>query len=353
MFGLFEQKRVSSLERRIKALSNDLDRVRFRYSLLVELSQMIDSAKDMPEVINVAQQAVGAVSLAVAVSTALINPKNQLVLWGGSGFQNFAAEKQVFALNYTDSPMWTVYLTGKPYYGTVTDLSVMAVQAAFPLSANNRVLGVLGIHKCKELDHDDILFIETLCRQVGLALQNAINLRMVEQKAKVFEEKATVDAMTQIYNRAYMQDRFPQEISAAKHRKTPLTILAFDVDKFKVFNDTYGHTFGDIVLKDVARLLTKCIRENDVPVRYGGEEFLAILPDTPVEKGAVLAERLRKAVETHQFIDPDRGITARVTISIGVAEWDGVADVKQFIEAADARLYKAKETGRNRVVAVG
>jgi diguanylate cyclase (GGDEF)-like protein len=141
----------------------------------------------------------------------------------------------------------------------------------------------------------------------------------------------------------------PTEIAYARRHKTPLTLLMFDVDHFKQVNDKHGHVAGDYVLQTLASIVTGTLRAEDIFARYGGEEFAVLCRSAPLEKGAVLAERLRAKVET--FLFNHHGTRIAVTISLGVAAFVDNADAQtQFISEADAALYRAKRSGRNRVV---
>ena len=130
----------------------------------------------------------------------------------------------------------------------------------------------------------------------------------------------------------------------------PLCLLITDIDHFKKFNDTYGHQQGDIVLKETARLLKESVRKIDLAARYGGEEFAVILPETDIENAKMVAERIRKKIE--EFKVPGQNEPLHVTVSVGVAQYEPEKDTekKDFIEHADKALYKAKDSGRNRVV---
>jgi len=128
-------------------------------------------------------------------------------------------------------------------------------------------------------------------------------------------------------------------------------VIMSDIDFFKKFNDTYGHLTGDMVLRESASFFKKTIRETDIAARYGGEEFAIILPDTELQDAISIARRLRYGIEAHDFQGPDCPL--HVTISLGVAEYlpDMDATESDLIKRADMALYKAKELGRNRIVA--
>ncbi len=163
-------------------------------------------------------------------------------------------------------------------------------------------------------------------------------------------DAALHDGLTKAYNKRHFLDRLLVEISYAKRRVTPLSVLMLDVDNFKQVNDRHGHVAGDHVLATIAQIVRGTLRAEDLFARYGGEEFSVLCRDTELGKATLLAGRLRAKVETFAF--EHNGKKIPVTVSIGVAVWKENADTPlQVIADADAALYEAKRGGRNRVVA--
>lgn len=156
-----------------------------------------------------------------------------------------------------------------------------------------------------------------------------------------------VDGLTGVNNKRFLMDTLEREIPRARRHERPLTLLMFDIDHFKKVNDTYGHLAGDYVLKELATVVKSRLRPDDTIGRYGGEEFAAILPETPLDGGGRIAEELRGLIERHQFVF--EGETMPVTISVGVAQLADGWDVLRFVKQADERLYAAKRAGRNQV----
>jgi two-component system cell cycle response regulator len=160
---------------------------------------------------------------------------------------------------------------------------------------------------------------------------------------------ASTDGLTEVYNHRTFQERLTQEIARANRYSRPLSVLMIDVDHFKVYNDTYGHPQGDIVLQDLARLLQEMSRTSDTVARYGGEEFAIILPETDSVSAQKIGQRLREKVEQHAFAGKERMPGGTMTISIGVATHAPAGSKDALLQAADAALYAAKREGRNRV----
>jgi two-component system, cell cycle response regulator len=162
---------------------------------------------------------------------------------------------------------------------------------------------------------------------------------------------ATSDALTQIFNRGYIDDRLSLEISRAQRYSKPLAIAVVDVDHFKSLNDTYGHASGDLVLQHIGAMLRSSFRKSDTVGRYGGEEFVVILPETGIEGAAQKLESLRRLVENTSLRLPQAGAEVGVTISVGLASFphEGEGPLA-LIALADRRMFQAKRAGRNRVI---
>lgn len=169
--------------------------------------------------------------------------------------------------------------------------------------------------------------------------------------AKKMYEAVLRDGLTGAFNRRYLDERLTSEVAFARRHQTALSLLLFDIDRFKRVNDEHGHPAGDAVLRQLAERVTRAVRSEDVLARYGGEEFAVLCRDITEENGALLAERLRSATEAQPFQLPE-GHELPVTISIGVAELGlcGADDGAALVDAADDALYSAKDSGRNRVV---
>jgi len=160
------------------------------------------------------------------------------------------------------------------------------------------------------------------------------------------------DGLTGIPNRRCLEEFLERELARAQRYQRPMSLAIFDIDHFKKINDKYGHLAGDYVLRRMAGKIKKLIRREELFARYGGEEFVVVMPETPAERAARFAEKMREVVETSVFeFDTER---IPVTISVGVAALESdIEDSRKFIAAADAVLYEAKRSGRNRVLVAG
>ena len=171
-------------------------------------------------------------------------------------------------------------------------------------------------------------------------------------KNRLLSEVSSRDALTGLYNRAYVIEKLDSELNRSIRHGSPMALLLLDIDHFKKVNDTFGHNVGDEVLKSVGKLLRDSCRVYDVPGRYGGEEFCIVLPETKLGNTGVVAERIRQRLETADLCFGDA--TVSVTASIGIAGVESVAgegalNPAALIDRADRALYSAKRAGRNRV----
>ncbi len=212
-----------------------------------------------------------------------------------------------------------------------------------PIDHNEVAFGAVVLASTEHFSPEVRRRTELLRQSLGLALNNA---RTHDQLQRI----AALDPLTELYNRRFGEARLLEEFERAQRDDASLAVLMFDIDHFKAVNDTYGHIAGDKVLHRVARTIRRSFRKGDVLIRYGGEEFLAILPGANEQDATEIAERLRRSVKDLEIRDKDSVI--RITISLGVASSDqtSVELPAELVDCADQALYKAKETGRDRTI---
>lgn len=188
--------------------------------------------------------------------------------------------------------------------------------------------------------------VERLCMLVYDVTDQALGKTRVEQLNDELQVMSRVDGLTGLYNRRYWQERFDFSFKLAKRQNKSITAMMLDIDHFKKVNDTFGHQAGDKVIKTLADVINKSVRETDLAGRYGGEEFAIILTDSDAANATNVAERIRRLSEAQQ-VEHD-GHIIRFTVSIGLAEYCPQCNASmQWLELADQALYDAKENGRN------
>lgn len=216
---------------------------------------------------------------------------------------------------------------------------------ATPLRREKATIGYLLIlshckrHEFNSLDIENAVFI---AEQASLSFENA-------EKYKSATDLAYVDSLTDLYNPRYLNVVLDREIKRSNRSKVPFTVLFMDLDYFKEVNDVHGHLVGSKVLVEVSRLLVNCVRDIDAVIRYGGDEYTIILVDTDHELAFKIAERIRKSIEDHDFLE-DESLSLKITASIGLATYpDHAKDKKDLLEMADKAMYYGKERSRNSV----
>ena len=187
--------------------------------------------------------------------------------------------------------------------------------------------------------HDTI--ISTIISSISIALEKNLNIKQLENAA-------AIDPLTNCYNRRALSGFIGSDIAFAQRHRTELSVIMLDLDDFKGINDVYGHLAGDEVLRSVSSVLHGSVRKSDYLARFGGEEFLVVLPDTSLYNAVQLAHKLQKKIS--ELTVQVNGHVLRITASFGVAGLENKADHASLFQEADERLYKAKSVGKNNVV---
>lgn len=218
--------------------------------------------------------------------------------------------------------------------------------AVVPLRGKDRVIGVLFVDNVstrKEIRQSDVQRLMMLANHAGLALENANayhDLVITSQQ----------DSLTKLWNHGHFQKLLYESLREARLQKKPLSLIIFDVDDFKLYNDTFGHQGGDKALEFIANSAKTVIRRFDYLARYGGEEFAAVLPGTSKAEALKLAERLREIIEKETSNRFQATVPKKITVSVGVSTFPEDAEEKEkLIFCADGALYDAKRMGKNRV----
>lgn len=241
--------------------------------------------------------------------------------------------------------LWDTIKAKKSWHGVVTNMKKDGGQYI----VDTTVIPILDVDgdtvEYIAIRHDITELEETKqqLRNINKAMKHKVD--ELYSMTNTLEQKAFKDNLTGINNRENFEDIFSIEIANAKENHLPLSLIIFDVDNFKLINDTYGHQAGDVILIALVNLIADNIKNSDIFARWGGEEFVILTPQTEIIGATNLAENLRKLVQAHAFSYVDK----EITLSFGVAQLSGEDDKKTLFEKADSALYEAKKNGRNRV----
>jgi diguanylate cyclase (GGDEF)-like protein len=217
-----------------------------------------------------------------------------------------------------------------------------------PLKVEEKILGALllvfptdarpGQEQREDFNRTKRRVLLEICHHISLAV-----------KTKYLHTKAVVDALTRLYSRSHFDSQIRAAIEFAGRNSEPFSLILLDIDHFKKINDRHGHATGDLILSRVAGRIQRALRKYDTAYRYGGEEIAVLLPGTRMRQAVSIGERLRKTIDDQKFRGSN-GRLVKVTVSVGVAQFEPGDDTEVLFERADKRLYRAKRQGRNRVV---
>jgi diguanylate cyclase (GGDEF)-like protein len=215
-----------------------------------------------------------------------------------------------------------------------------AHSCSYRLVVEEEVIGHLDLQRKSPFPTAEVSLLEYLLCSLVYPLRNALEYRRATENARK-------DPLTGVYNRGVMETLMHREIGLAHRHRTPLSLIFMDIDHFKYVNDDYGHAIGDRVIKAIADCVVRMIRATDILARYGGDEFVLLLSNTPRDGALLLAERIRAAVEKDATLMAIIEYDRKITTSIGVAALTEQESFDQLCERADQSLNLAKHSGRN------
>jgi|SRR5580658_171975 diguanylate cyclase (GGDEF)-like protein/PAS domain S-box-containing protein len=337
-----------ALDQQNERMMDDLEKRSERATMLAKMGELLQSCVSLDEVfaasLGFAPKIFPAERGAVALLNASRNLTEVIGSWTGC---------QLPAMEFEPNSCWALR-TGQPHLVIAGDSTAPCGHAAgvkntylcIPILAQGETLGILHLQATDEapqLEASELSLKTTFAAQVGLSIAN-IKLRAA------LRTQSVRDALTGLYNRRYLEEVLDREVRRASRAAQSLGILMIDLDHFKSFNDSYGHDAGDAVLREIAMSLTRGIRAEDFVCRFGGEEFVVILPTADLAASRVRAERLRSKTKELTILHQGKSM-GMITISVGVAAFpEHGTSPKELMAAADAALYQAKRGGRDQVV---
>jgi diguanylate cyclase (GGDEF)-like protein/PAS domain S-box-containing protein len=336
------------LDQQNERMMEDLTKRSERATMLAKMGELLQSCISLDEVFAAALGFAPRIFPVARGAMALLNASRNLAEVIGSW-----ADCQLPVMEFESTECWALR-TGHPHLVAAGDLTAPCAHAAgvkhmylcIPILAQGETLGILHLQATDDvpqLNASELSFKTTFAAQVGLSVAN-IRLR------EALRTQSVRDALTGLYNRRYLEETLEREMRRAARAAQSLGILMIDLDHFKKFNDTYGHDAGDAVLRETGASLSKGIRAEDFVCRFGGEEFVVILPTADPETSRARAERLRTKMRELTIMYQGKTL-GMVTISVGVAAFPAHGtSPKELMVAADAALYEAKRGGRDQVV---
>jgi diguanylate cyclase (GGDEF)-like protein/PAS domain S-box-containing protein len=336
------------LDQQNERMMEDLTKRSERATMLAKMGELLQSCISLDEVFAAALGFAPRIFPVARGAMALLNASRNLAEVIGSW-----ADCQLPVMEFESTECWALR-TGHPHLVAAGDLTAPCAHAAgvkhmylcIPILAQGETLGILHLQATDDvpqLNASELSFKTTFAAQVGLSVAN-IRLR------EALRTQSVRDALTGLYNRRYLEETLEREMRRAARAAQSLGILMIDLDHFKKFNDTYGHDAGDAVLRETGASLSKGIRAEDFVCRFGGEEFVVILPTADPETSRARAERLRTKMRELTIMYQGKSL-GMVTISVGVAAFPAHGtSPKELMVAADAAFYEAKRGGRDQVV---
>lgn len=320
-------------------------------SILYQASQMISSELQLQALLDMAMSAISEITEIERGTTWLYEEEHRMFtlmshLGDASNFpDNLSLDDSEILLMAHDKKESFEFEKGRTLPLELKRLDEKVFGQSFvvvPILNQGEFLGL--VHLCgaagsNGFTNRDVRLIKVFAVQLGAAVKNA-----------QLYEQAITDGMTKLYLHRYFKQRLLDEIKRAARFKRSLALIMVDIDHFKLLNDNYGHQTGDDVLRHVAAILRRAVRTHDLPVRYGGEEFALVLPETDMTGAVAVAERIRRSIE-NDYLEVS-GVVLKITASFGVSVFPDCADdMDSLIKAADVAMYWSKEHGRNQVTA--
>ncbi|MEH1846741.1 MAG: diguanylate cyclase [Nostoc sp.] len=339
------QRSLTDLNRQLEEKTLKLDAKKQELIYLSDMADMLYCCESEDEVYKVVALTCSKLFPNMSGCIYIIaNSKNYVQMnsfWGDE-----RTSKEIFS----QSDCWALRrgklnLSSSPNSGLICNHLIHPVSGAHlcvPLFGQGEIVGILHIYALEEISLEDQQITEIIARTLGIALNNLL----IKQRLTYDNLR---DGMTQLFNQNYLQTITEQRLAEAERLRQSLSVIFLDIDNFKSYNSRYGHLTANIVLQGLAKLLLKSIRSFDIACRWGGEEFVIVMPNMTLETLRKRVEQLRIDVEQMQLKDGDQ-ILESITASFGIAVSEPGITVKDFLNRANQAMLEAKRTGKNRVM---
>ncbi len=322
-----------------------------------EIGKTLTSTLDIQEVLRVVLQKISDLLHPTSWSLLMLDEKTQALKYEilinepsidrnqsikmGQGVAGWAAQN-------ARPVLWPDFTRDKRYSAPIEQMQDDGSKSivCIPLKSKGKILGVIDLRRKGDtvtpFSEEDLASLAIICDYAAIAIENARNFQRVQ-------ELTITDDLTTLFNVRHMHTLLDTEILRAQRYKKAFSMVFLDLDKFKQVNDTWGHIHGSQLLRETANIIQKSIRSTDYAARYGGDEFVVLLPETNKDGALLIAERLRKSIEQNEFLQ-DKGLKVHFTASFGVATFPEDAKSKDdLIRMADAAMYEVKGSTRNSV----
>jgi len=335
--------------------TSELEKSQAHLELIYENTRVLAGILDVDGVIEEVMKIMSNLLAYPASGILLVGPGNNFIyrgrnVGGQSNYHLKAADSEkailIGRVASQGEPVTVVDIGGRKDYQPLrtNTRSLMMV----PMIAHGKTVGVLTAESSQvgAFGEKDERTLQVVARAAAMALENAMLHRRME-------ELTITDELTGIYNYRYFAEKLKEEQRRAARYDLPLSLIMIDIDWFKKFNDTYGHEVGNIVLKGITGVVKECIRDVDIFCRYGGEEFVVILPQTPQSEVSRIGERIRQQIEASSFGGGGNLPELKVTVSVGVTSFpENGKPQDDLLSVADHALYRAKGAGKNMVCVI-
>ncbi|MEK6692613.1 MAG: diguanylate cyclase [Nitrospirota bacterium] len=358
----FDKKELlSKIKHQIKVgfLYDEIKKDRKDLTALLDVTRAVSSTLDSKEILYIIVKKISEVINVARCSIVRIDPNSSYGLVVASHEDPAITDLKINLKKYPEikkalqtkdtvliTDVWKdpIMMKVRKYLEKIRFDSIMII----PIIYREELIGTLMLRTSRTgstFTEKEIRLCQVIANVAAGSLYNAHLYEMLQEEKTNLQKLAITDFLTGVYNHRYFSHRLGEELERVTRYKYPMSLIMVDIDHFKVINDTYGHTKGDMVLKEFAKALKRNIRKTDILARYGGEEFVILLPQTDRDGAIIEAERIRKTLKDHDYTI--KGL--KITISLGIATYPHkkIKTSNDLIGAADTAMYMAKEKGRN------